>query len=296
MCADRILESLLCDLKMPSQPAIKCGLNRRRICNRLLLRRAQQQLHGYEENDGYDGGRRRLPVKSSKAARLPFGRSYATQRVLPTLLEVHRHRNLGHVHDRIELRDEPMQAPRKLRLLGERSADSRTLRSVEPITVVIEEQVVVGDHDSPRHTCRSTRSLRTARNSACLVLLALVCRLSAISSSRQPSMCFSRNVCRSIAVSRCIAVIRSLPSAWWTYSLSGDEAGAATRRSASNSSSARGLRRRIRSIAALSAMRWIQVSRSESPRNSSRRSHGLSSASWSASAARAATRVLRHDA
>src|SRR6185436_19872228 len=66
--------------------------------------------------------------------------------------------------------------------------------------------------------------------------------------------------------------------------------------SGSSSSSARVLRRRIRSMAALSAMRWIQESSAASPRNSSRWFQALSRASWTASAARSASRVIRRQA
>src|SRR6187431_1391766 len=123
-----------------------------------------------------------------------------------------------------------------------------------------------------------------------------ICRLSATSSSRQPSTCLSRKICRSLFDRRCMAVDRSLPNACSTYWLSAEEAGPASKLSGSSSSSARRLRLRVRSMAALSAMRWIQESSAASPRNSSRWFQALSNASWTASAARSASRVMRRQA
>src|SRR5688572_29557128 len=102
-----------------------------------------------------------------------------------------------------------MQPPRKVGLLGQRRADAHAFGVVE-LAIVIEKEIVVGDNDSPRQRCRSTRSLRTARNSEFFTLPMGIRRLSPISSMRQPSTWRSRKICRSLVDRRSIAVERSL--------------------------------------------------------------------------------------
>ena len=83
------------------------------------------------------------------------------ERRRPAPLVLHRHRNLarGSGRGRVEPLRQAMEALRQLRVLGQRRADTGALVGRQAVAVVVENEIVVGNHDSLLQTWRSNTQL-----------------------------------------------------------------------------------------------------------------------------------------